>query len=41
MKNNLESILQKEQIIFTDVLESNIDNEIKTRKINQSKTLIV
>jgi hypothetical protein len=41
MRDNLESILQEKQIIFTDVLESNIDNELKTRKINQSKTLIV
>ncbi len=41
MKKHLESILKQEQIIFTDVLESDIEKELKKRKIDPNKTLVV
>ncbi len=41
MKTYLESILNKDQILFQDVLEWDIEKEFKKRKINPSKTLIV
>jgi len=41
MKSYLESILNEDQVLFQDVLESDIEKEFKKRKINPSKTLIV
>jgi len=41
MKPHLESILDKNQILFKDVLESDIEKELKKRKVTISKTLIV
>jgi 16S rRNA (adenine1518-N6/adenine1519-N6)-dimethyltransferase len=41
MKSYLESILNEDQVLFQDVLESDIEKELKKRKINPSKTLIV
>ncbi len=41
MKTYLESILNKDQILFWDILESDIEKELKKRKVTISKTLIV
>ncbi|HRX63797.1 MAG TPA: rRNA adenine dimethyltransferase family protein [Candidatus Absconditabacterales bacterium] len=41
MKDHLEGILDKAQIIFTDVLESDIDKELKKRNIDPTSTLII
>lgn len=41
MKDHLELILDKDQIIFIDVLESNIEKELEKRNINPNKTLVV
>ncbi len=41
MKNHLEWILNKNQIIFTDVLKSDIEKELKKRNIKPEKTLII
>lgn len=41
MQNHLEWILNKNQIIFIDILESDIEKELKKRDIDPNKTLIV
>ncbi|HKL44418.1 MAG TPA: rRNA adenine N-6-methyltransferase family protein, partial [Candidatus Absconditabacterales bacterium] len=41
MKDHLEGILDKEQIIFVDVLKSNIEKELEKRNIDPKKTLVV
>ncbi|HKL44025.1 MAG TPA: rRNA adenine N-6-methyltransferase family protein, partial [Candidatus Absconditabacterales bacterium] len=40
MKDHLEGILDKEQIIFVDVLKSNIEKELEKRNIDPKKTLV-
>lgn len=41
MLNYLTEIIKKSQIYFGDVLEQDIENLLKNKKINPNKTLIV
>ena len=41
MKDHLELILDKKQIIFTDILKSDIEKELKKRNIDSVSTLII